>query len=265
MNAGEATALRVLAEELARSAGAIAMAGFAGPGARPPGDHDTKSSATDPVTEHDRAAERLLVETLTERRAQDGIVGEEGARRSGSSGIDWHVDPIDGTANFVYGLPFWCTSVAAVDRHGSLAGAVYAPVIDEMFSAARSAGATLNGHTISVSEETECALAMIATGFSYRPERRRRQADRLARVLPEVRDLRRCGSAALDLCSVACGRVDAYFEEHLNSWDVAAGILIAAEAGATVTAIDGGEISPQSALVAAPGVHAALLELLEPA
>ncbi len=142
-----------------------------------PASHDTKSTATDPVTEFDRAAEALIVSALRRLRPDDGIVGEEGANVTGTSGIDWHLDPIDGTANFVYDLPMWCTSVAAVDAHGSLVGAVYAPVIGEMFSAARGGGATLNGDPISVSEPTSLEMALVGTGFSYLPDRRRDQGD----------------------------------------------------------------------------------------
>jgi len=199
---------------------------------------------------------------LRRLRPDDGIVGEEGADVAGTSGIDWHLDPIDGTVNFVYDLPMWCTSVAAVDAHGSIAGAVYAPVLGEMFSAARGAGATLNGATIAASGPTSLDMALVGTGFSYLPERRREQGARLAAMIPHVRDVRRYGSAALDLCLTACGRLDAYFEEHLNSWDIAAGILIAAEAGAVTTDLYGSAVSTTGVVVAGAGIHAALVELI---
>jgi len=254
--------LRALAERLARDAGRLAAAGRRSLGVGHSDRHTTKSTPTDPVTEFDRAAEELIVDELRRIRPDDAIVGEEGADDAGTSGLAWHLDPIDGTANFVYDLPAWCTSVAVVDDHGSLAGAVYAPVTDELFSAHRTGGATRNGDPISVSTATQLELTMVATGFNYSPDRRAEQAARVAALLPRVRDIRRFGSAALDLCMVACGRVDAYAEEHLNSWDLAAGVVIATEAGATATALDGGPITPESVLVTTPGVHDALLAAL---
>ena len=256
-------ALRDLAAELATRAGSTAHEGRRRLGVGQPVEHDTKSTPTDPVTEFDRAAEKLIVDELRGRRPQDSIVGEEGAGHTGSSGLEWHIDPIDGTVNFVYDLPAWCTSVAVVDRHGSLAGAVYVPVTDELFSAARGAGATRNGEPIHCSAATDLTMALIGTGFNYAPSTREHQAVRLALLLPRVRDVRRYGSAALDLCMAACGRLDAYFEEHLNSWDLAAGVLIAAEAGATTSNFTGGPADTDAVVAAAPGLHRALLDLLE--
>jgi myo-inositol-1(or 4)-monophosphatase len=181
------------------------------------------------------------------------IVGEEGAGHAGSSGLEWHVDPIDGTVNFVYDLPTWCTSVAVVDERGPLAGAVYVPVTDELFSAARGAGATRNGTPIRCSSASDLAVSLIGTGFSYSPATRERQAHRLAALIPLVRDVRRYGSAALDLCMVACGRLDAYYEEHLNSWDLAAGVLIASEAGAVTSNFADGVAEPAATVAARSG------------
>jgi myo-inositol-1(or 4)-monophosphatase len=254
--------LRALAERLARAAGSGALAGRRSIGLGQPAAHDTKSTATDPVTEFDRAAESTIVNELRRERPDDGIVGEEGADVVGTSGIDWHLDPIDGTVNFVYDLPMWCTSVAAVDAHGSIAGAVYAPVLDEMFSAARGLGATLNGEPITVSAPSSLSMTLVGTGFSYLPERRRTQGSRVAAMIPLVRDVRRYGSAALDLCLVASGRLDAYFEEYLNTWDIAAGILIAAEAGAVTTDLAGQPPSTAGVVVAGAGVHRELRELI---
>ncbi len=246
--------LRTLAEELATAAGTQALAGRRQlPTGQAP--HDTKSTATDPVTEFDRAAETLIVSMLRARRPDDGIVGEEGANHQGASGIDWHIDPIDGTVNFVYDLPTWSVSVAAVDTDGGVAGAVYVPVADELFSAARGLGASLNGQAINVSTVDQLDAALVATGFSYDSTMRARQARRLALLISQVRDIRRFGSAALDLCMVACGRVDAYFEENLNSWDLAAGSLIAAEAGGSVTAFDGTASRSGSVVAAPPALH----------
>jgi myo-inositol-1(or 4)-monophosphatase len=257
--------LQALAERLARAAGTRALAGRRSlPVGQPPA-HDTKSSVTDPVTQFDRAAEELIVETLRRERPDDAIVGEEGANDSGTSGIEWHIDPIDGTANFLYDLPMWCTSVGAVDADGSVAGAVYAPVTDEMFAASRGGGATLNGVTVRASSVSTLALAMVGTGFSYLPARRSMQAGRLGELLPHVRDIRRMGSAALDLSFVACGRLDAYFEENLNSWDMAAGQLIAHEAGAIVSDFAGGKPSQFGVVAAAAGVYSQLLDAIRDA
>ena len=254
--------LRSLAESMAVRAGDEALAGRRRLGIGQPVVHDTKSSPTDPVTEYDRAAERLIVEAIRQLRPHDAIVGEEGANHAGTSGLHWLIDPIDGTANFVYDLPHWCTSIAVVDADGPLAGAVYAPVLGELFSAERGGGATLNGSPIRCSGVDQLSRALVGTGFSYSADRRALQGDRVARLVREVRDIRRLGSAAIDLCLVACGRLDAYFEEHLNSWDLAAGVLIAAEAGAVTSDFAGGEATPAATVAAGPGIHARLLELI---
>jgi myo-inositol-1(or 4)-monophosphatase len=254
--------LRAFAEQLAVEAGQLALAGRHKLGVGQAIAHDTKSSLTDPVTEFDRAAEKLLVDAIRLGRPDDTIIGEEGADHVGSSGLEWHLDPIDGTANFVYDLPMWCTSVAVVDRNGPVAGAVSVPVAGELFSAELGGGSTLNGTPIRCSEAHELSTALVGTGFSYLTQRRTAQAVRVARLLPEVRDIRRFGSAALDLCMVACGRLDAYYEEHLNSWDLAAGVLIASEAGATTSNFSGGPAEPEATVASAPGVHAGLVALL---
>ena len=262
-DAGSAPAqLRLLAERLARAAGSQALAGRRRLGTGQPAT-DTKSTATDPVTAFDRAAEALIVGELRGIRPDDAIVGEEGANHPGTSGLEWHLDPIDGTVNFVYDLPAWCTSVGVVDDAGGVAGAVYVPVLDEMFSAARGEGATLNGDPIVVSGRASLDMALVGTGFSYLAERRHTQSNRVAAMLPEIRDIRRFGSAAIDLCLVACGRLDAYFEQYLNSWDTAAGVLIAEEAGAMTSGFGDGRPSHDGLVVAAPGIHAALLALIE--
>lgn len=258
----DAADLRRIAERLAREAGGIALDGRRRSGIGSRVGHETKSSDTDPVTEFDRAAEEHLVTELRALRPDDSIVGEEGAAHDGTSEVSWHLDPVDGTVNFVYDLPAWCTSVGAVDRDGGVAGAVYAPVLDELYSACRGGGATLNGAPIEVSSTTALERALVATGFSYRPERRAEQADRLAGLMREIRDVRRAGSAALDLCTVACGRVDAYFEDHLNSWDVVAGLLIATEAGAVASDLLGGPVRSTEVAVASPGLHGALIAAL---
>lgn len=222
----------------------------------------TKSTATDEVTEHDRAAERLIVERLHDARPDDAVMGEEGAAVEGTSGYTWLVDPIDGTTNFVYDLPSWCTSVAVSTETNTVAGAVYVPVTDELYSARRGGGATLDTRPIRCSTRSEVHLALVATGFGYRAEVRRAQATRVASLIGSIRDVRRLGSAAIDLCHVASGRVDAYFEEHLNPWDAAAGVLIASEAGAVASDLRGGPARPEELLVATPSIHSELLDLL---
>ena len=247
-----------LARRLAQAAGALALAGRRATPLR----QRTKSSATDLVTQHDRAAEALVVEQLSAARPDDGVVGEEGSAVAGTSGYAWYVDPIDGTTNFVYDLPSWGTSVAVAYAGVMVAGAVFLPVTDEMFAARAGAGATCNDIPIHCSGETDLALALVATGFSYDPAARTAQAELVARLIGQIRDVRRSGSAAVDLCRTACGRTDAYLEQHLNSWDAAAGELIAREAGCVTSDFAGGPADPSNIVVAAPGIHAALVELI---
>ena len=258
--------LRRLCVSIARTAGDFAMTARVGlgPGARAA--HDTKSSAVDPVTEFDQQAERLVVDRLTAERPDDSIVGEEGSNRSGSSDLTWHIDPIDGTVNFVYDLPLWCCSIGVL-RHGEpVAGAIYAPVLGDMYSAAAGGGAFVNERAIRVSAATDLSTSLIATGFSYHLDAHRHtQAQRIARVLPHVRDVRRSGSAALDLATVAAGRTDGYYEEFLNSWDVAAGVLLVREAGGVVTAYDGTPLDvaqPAGVVATNPALHAEIAGLI---
>ena len=193
---------------------------------------DTKSSTTDLVTEFDRWSESTIVEAIREARPDDGFLGEEGARADGSSGVVWLVDPIDGTTNFVYDLPGCSVSIAAAVDGVVVAGVVHDLVRDERFRATAGGGATRDREPIAVSGRDGLATALVATGFSYEADRRRAQAEVLTVLLPAVRDIRRLGGAAVDLCALACGRVDAYYERGLQPWDSAAGLLIATEAGA---------------------------------
>lgn len=218
----------------------------------------TKSSPTDPVTEGDRAAEAIVVDGIAAARPDDAIIGEEGTERTGTSGLAWHIDPIDGTTNYLYGIPAYSVSVAVGAGDVMLCGTVYNPVTDELFEATTGAGATLNGRPIAPTTGRGLPEALVATGFGYRADRRRGQARVVAELLPDIRDIRRFGSAALDLCSVACGRVDAYYEVGLNLWDFAAGALIAREAGARCTDLAGGPPSTDFLLAAGPGVHGLL-------
>ena len=222
----------------------------------------TKSSPTDMVTEVDTASERLIVDRILTARPADGILAEEGSARDGSSGIRWLIDPVDGTTNFLYGFPAYAVSIAAEAAGETLAGVVYNPETRELFAAAKGHGATLNGSAIRVSAETEIARALVGTGFGYDPGVRTRQAETLVRLIGGIRDIRRAGSAALDLCNVACGRVDAYYEQGLNPWDHAAGALIAREAGG-LTEFLGAPAFPKPCIVAGtPGMFAAFRELL---
>ncbi|MDQ6659107.1 MAG: inositol monophosphatase [Actinomycetota bacterium] len=222
----------------------------------------TKSSDTDPVSDADRAAERLLVELISAERPDDAMIGEEGTNTRGSSGLTWVVDPLDGTVNYLYELDNFSVSVAVEDSGGGIVGVVFDPVTDRTFSAVRGSGAVLNGRPIRCNEPVQMPTAMIATGFGYDPQRRAAQGAFVAGLLPRVRDIRRFGSAALDLCAVACGHVDAYFEEGINHWDHAAGGLIVREAGGLMTPYTptGAE---QGWLAAGPTLHAAIVGYLE--
>ena len=255
-------ALRDLAGSLARDAGRLAYAGRRA--ARDDGalGETTKSTGTDIVTKFDRAAESEIVARLRRDRPDDAIVGEEGTADTGTSGYAWFIDPIDGTTSFVYDLPTWSCSVAVAHSGTMVAGAVYVPPLDELFDAALGGGARLNGNPIAASAETDLSLALVGTGFSYHPHVRRAQAERLAGMMASVRDIRRMGSAAIDLCFVSAGRLDVYFEQHLNSWDAAAGELIAREAGAITSDFSGGPAVPNEMLAAGPGLHAAFVDLL---
>ncbi|ONI79395.1 inositol monophosphatase [Actinosynnema sp. ALI-1.44] len=228
---------------------------------------ETKSSATDPVTAGDRAAERLIRERLARLRPGDPVLGEEEGA-DGADGADgavrWVVDPIDGTVNYLYGLPWYSVSVAAQVDGVTVAGAVVEPASGRVWSAARGAGATLDDAPLRVSAARELALTLVATGFAYRQERRAQQTEVLARLLTRVRDIRRTGSAALDLCLVGAGWVDAYFEVGLSPWDWAAGSLIAEEAGAVVHLPGTGDLG-NAVFASAPGVADPLKRLLRDA
>lgn len=214
---------------------------------------DTKSSAIDIATQMDRKAEELIVSAILERRPDDGIIAEEGATRRSKSGITWVIDPLDGTVNYLYDLPGWCVSIACKDESGTLVGVVHAPTLgNTVWHATKGGGAFRNGERVRVREEVSLSRALIATGFAYSMEIRRDQVKVINDLLPLCRDIRRLGAAAVDLCHVASGTIDAYFEIGLKEWDKAAGALIIEEAGGVVT---GGE-SESSRLVAAnPALH----------
>ncbi|MBO9578443.1 MAG: inositol monophosphatase [Microbacteriaceae bacterium] len=206
----------------------------------------TKSSPVDVVTAVDREVEALIRDRIAAARPDDGFLGEESDAAGGSSGLTWVVDPIDGTVNFLYGVPLYAVSVAVVEGGTDpatwtpLAGCVVNVAAGEVFAAARGEGATLNGEPISVSAPADLATSLLITGFGYDPAVRAEQGAVAARLLPQARDLRRTGSCAIDLCWIAAGRADAYWERGVHVWDFAAGLLIAAEAGAAVEVGEGG-------------------------
>lgn len=219
-----------------------------------------KTSATDPVSEADRASEQLMVGHIRSARPQDGLLGEEGADASSSSGLRWVLDPLDGTVNFLYGHVGWCVSVAVErEREGrweAITGVVHDPVRHLTFTATRGGGAKLNGEPLHVNDPVPLERALVATGFAYDRDHRRHQADVVRRVIVAARDIRRVGSAALDLCAVAAGMVDGYYEDSTNRWDWAAGRLIAEEAGAVTSDLRGGLVA------AGPTLHDELAALV---
>lgn len=226
-------------------AGELLLERFGGP-ARGVG---VKSSSTDLVSEADRAAEEAIAALLRSERPDDGLLGEEGSAVDGASGRRWVVDPLDGTTNFLYGIPQWAVSVALEDASGTLAGVVLDPVAGELFRAERGGGLYLGRYSalreptsvepVRIRECGDLSRALLATGFGYDPERRRVQAQAVAHVLPRVRDIRRAGAAALDLAWLAAGRLDGYWERGLEPWDWAAGRLLVAEAGGAVADLPG--------------------------
>ncbi|MEO8539836.1 MAG: inositol monophosphatase family protein [bacterium] len=224
---------------------------------------ETKSSPTDLVTEADRESEALIVRKILAARPHDGLLGEEGANRESESGIRWVIDPIDGTTNFVYGIPAYSVSIG-VERHGKMvAGVVHDVALKEAYTASLGAGAHLNGKAITVSGKTELSTALMGIGFAYDPLRRDVQARFYDRVMVDIRDVRRMGSAALDLCRVACGQLDGYFEFQLNAWDIAAGAIIVREAGGITTGFQGRTFDEGYVLATTPALAAPMKAVLD--
>ncbi|MEI5098045.1 inositol monophosphatase family protein [Streptomyces sp. PmtG] len=226
----------------------------------------TKSSAVDVVTEMDIASEKLITDFLAARRPGDGVLGEEGASTESSSGIQWVIDPIDGTVNYLYGRPDWAVSIAA-RRTGeggeTLVGVVHAPVRGETYRAVLGQGAYVNDRPARTRSAPPFDQALIGTGFGYVAERRAHQAEVVRQLLPRVRDIRRSGSAAIDLCDVATGRLDAYYERGLNPWDFAAGDLVAREAGALTGGRPGEPLSGELTVAGPPGLFEPLRAFLD--
>jgi myo-inositol-1(or 4)-monophosphatase len=249
-----------IARDVARSAGAlVARRRLEGVTVA-----DLKSSDVDVVTFADRESEALITSMLLDSRPDDGFYGEEGTVTPGTSGLTWVVDPIDGTVNYLYNIPYYAISIAVVEgtpdplTWNALAGCVLNPVTGETFTASAGGGAFLNDVAISVAPSVDLSQALVGTGFSYDAATRGRQGAIVAELLTEVRDIRRMGTASLDLCAVAMGRLNAYYERGLKPWDHAAGALIAREAGALVAGWDGAPASGDFLITAEAGVAAAL-------
>lgn len=243
-----------VAEEAAR-AGAGVLTAFTESGG---GEVKAKSSPTDPVTEADVASEEAIRAVIAARRPDDTVMGEEVRDSEGSSGLRWIVDPLDGTVNYVYGYPLWSVSVACEGR----AGVVYDPLADELFAALAGGPATLNGRAVRPTMAAGLDHCLLATGFGYDAGVRRVQAQDVARLLPLVRDIRRGGSAALDLAWLAAGRVDAYFERGVNEWDVAAGRVICEAAGLEVRELEPDGPRDRGWMACAPALADELYALL---
>jgi myo-inositol-1(or 4)-monophosphatase len=261
------TALRDLAVRLATAAGALVREG------RPERVvvAATKSSDVDPVTVMDRASEELLREMIAAERPDDAILGEEGDDVAGTSGLTWVLDPIDGTVNYLYGVASWAVSVAVVagpPEPGSwtvLAGCVHSVADGRTWSAGLGEGATRDGAPIRLGAAASLGTSLVGTGFGYDAGRRAHQAQVLTQVLPKIRDIRRLGSAAIDLCLLADGSIDLYYERGLNPWDMAAGAVVATEAGAVVTGLRGGPAGNAMTVAGPPELVAQLTEILEAA
>lgn len=230
----------------------------------------SKSSLVDIVTEADRAVERLVVDRIRSARPDDGILGEEGTSIRGASGLTWVIDPIDGTVNYLYDIPAYAVSIALVEGEAdpktwhAISGAVVDAANGTVYEAQRGSGARRDGREIRVADAVPAAVALVGTGFGYDAQRRQRQAAVVQGLIGSVRDIRRIGSAALDLASVASGRLNAYFERGLQPWDMAAGALLVEEAGGALRGWDGAPASSDFLLAAAPALADELTALLTP-
>jgi len=248
-----------LAVTAARAAGALLRDRFNAPRTGV----DTKTTPTDMVTDADRAAEAVIKEGIRSERPDDSILGEETGEAYGSSGLRWVVDPLDGTTNFLFGIPQWAVSIACEDAEGAFVGVVYDPLRDELFSAVRGTGATLNGSPITVSGATDLSRALIGTGFSYLASERGAAATLLPTILPRVRDIRRAGAASLDIAWVGVGRLDGFYESGLAPWDAAAGRLIVREAGGRTDVMPALGPSGSGLVAASPGIFDELRDLID--
>ena len=247
-----------LAIEAARRAGALLLEHFS----RPFSGISSKSTPTDLVSDADRAADELLTSFIGKARPTDGIVTEESAGSRGTSGLSWVVDPLDGTINFLFRRPAWCVSIAIEDESGGIVGVVYDPMLDELFTALRGRGSLLNEQPMVVSSQRELSQALVGTGFAYDSRARSEQATVLQRVLPEARDIRRTGSAALDLAYVACGRLDGFYEAPMEAWDRAAGVVLIRESGGVVEDLPAPYGLSTGVIASNPVLHPALSALV---
>ena len=247
-----------LAIDAAQRAGSLLLDRFR----RPATGVASKSTPTDLVSDADRESESLIIGLISDARPGDGFLGEEGRSGESQSGLRWIVDPLDGTVNFLFGIPTWSVSIAVEDGEGAVVGVVHDPVHEETFSATRNGGAWLNGRRVHVGDKTDLSQALVGTGFAYDERIRNHQAEIVRRLLPRVRDIRRLGSAALDLCMLASGRYDAFYEAYMGPWDRAAGVLIAREAGATVTDLAPPLGDGMGVVAAIPSLHDELRKLV---
>jgi myo-inositol-1(or 4)-monophosphatase len=215
----------------------------------------TKSTPTDLVSEADLAAEAAIREVLNARRPEDAVLGEEGGRQGADDALLWVVDPLDGTLNFLHGLPAWCVSVAVRDADGPVAGVILDPLRGELFAASRDGEARLGEAVLGGAACTELAQAIVGTGFAYEAQVRAGQGEVVARLLPRIANLRRTGACALDLAWTAAGRLDAFYERAVQEWDVAAGELICARAGLVVERTPAADGMP-AGILAAPSAFA---------
>lgn len=218
----------------------------------------TKSSSTDIVTQMDRGSESLLVDLILSERPDDGVFGEEGASRQGTSGVTWVLDPLDGTVNYLYGFPSWAVSVAAVVDERPVVGVVHAPALGTVWRGIAGDFAVANDEPIRCASVADLSGALVATGFGYDPDVRAAQGPIVAGLLPQIRDIRRAGAAAVDMCWVAQGVVDAYFERGTHLWDRAAAMAICDGAGARVGGLDGGLATDPMTIAANPLLFEAL-------
>ena len=247
-----------LAVEIAEEAGALLLDRFRSKATG----IETKSSPTDLVSDADRDSEALVLNRIKSARPDDGLIAEESEEQVTRSGVTWIVDPLDGTVNFLFGIPIWAVSIAIHDLGGPLIGVVHHPSQQETFAAERGRGARLNGGVVSVSSKSDLSTALVGTGFSYEAETRVAQAERIPRILPRVRDLRRAGSAAIDLAWLACGRLDGFYEAPMKLWDRAAGEVLISEAGGVVTSLPAPFGEDVGVIASGPDLHKELTDLV---
>lgn len=248
-----------VALEAAAAAGRLLLDRFGGPARGV----EAKTTSTDLVSDADRDAESAILGVLRNARPEDGLVAEEGSDRPSRTGLRWVVDPLDGTVNYLFGIPHWAVSVAVEDDDGPLVGVVLDPCREERFTAVRGRGAELDGRPIRTAEKSDLSQALIGTGFAYAPQVRAEQAAVLSRLIGRVRDIRRAGTASLDLAWTACGRLDGFYETGLKPWDLAAGSLIVREAGGRTGPLPRPIAGDRGIVATGPGIHDALLEALE--